>query len=114
MQPVVLPPRYRAGIQRVNSIGEGLQIVLLKDSAYRFVGVGCTVEMKTPAADSSKVTTFISQQFGQCDLIARKWSRKSVMRAATGDRPVINAARDGTHCGAAVKKRWNFIPSVAN
>ena len=36
------------------------------------------------------------------------------MRAATGERPVINAARDGTHCGAAVKKRWNFMPSAAS
>ena len=37
-----------------------------------------------------------------------------VMRAATGERPVISAARDGTHCGAAVKKRWNLIPSAAS
>ncbi len=39
---------------------------------------------------------------------------KRVMRAATGERPVISAAREGTHCGAAVKKRWNFMPSAAS
>ena len=38
---------------------------------------------------------------------------KRVMRAATGERPVRYAARAGTHCGAAVKKRWNFMPSAA-
>ena len=37
-----------------------------------------------------------------------------VMRAATGERPVSRAAREGTHCGAAVKKRWHFTPSAAN
>ena len=36
------------------------------------------------------------------------------MRAATGERPVRKDARDGTHCGAVVKKRWNFIPSEAS
>jgi hypothetical protein len=39
---------------------------------------------------------------------------KRPMRAATGDRPVISAVRDGTHCGAAVNARSNSMPSRAN
>lgn len=36
------------------------------------------------------------------------------MRAATGERPVSREAREGTHCGAVVKNRWNFIPPAAS
>jgi hypothetical protein len=43
-----------------------------------------------------------------------KGDENRVIRAATGERPVSNAAREGTHWGAAVKKRWNFMPSAAS
>ena len=36
------------------------------------------------------------------------------MRHATGERPVMIAARDGTHCGAAVNIRRNLTPSAAS
>ena len=35
------------------------------------------------------------------------------MRAATGERPVMIVARDGTHCGAPVNMRRNIMPSAA-
>ena len=39
---------------------------------------------------------------------------KRPIRAATGERPVINAVREGTHCGAAVNARSKTMPSRAN
>ena len=35
----------------------------------------------------------------------------AALRAATGERPVSKEARDGTHCGAAVKARSKTMPS---
>ena len=38
---------------------------------------------------------------------------KRPMRTATGDRPVMNATREGTHCGAAQNILENLALSAA-
>lgn len=100
-------------VEVVDAVLPGAPLVLLVDLGSDRGWVDDAVKMEVAAADTG-VIILGAQDFGNRQDVRGEWGTKAAMRAATGERPVISAVRDGTRWGAAVKARSKTTPSRGN